>query len=216
MATTKERERIAKILIHGYARNEDIENPLDIPSDIIQIIFLFYYIKKFNFEYSTEHIELNQDENKITNISNSSLNTTVVGDWMDPFESNKNIHIIKVKIDALIQTALIGIVPDYDVDSALIWCNNAYVYAATGNVYANSTKLDGFESDGIHHGFSEGDTVIMTLNFELLSLCCHIISSSRENINEIIMKPGSIDKTKYKWAIGMYEDDSAITVIDIT
>ena len=47
-------------------------------------------------ERTAELLMFSFDGNKITNISNSSSNTTVVGDWMDRFESKKNFHKIKV------------------------------------------------------------------------------------------------------------------------
>ena len=214
MASTTLRRREAKdrMIIDGFVRDIGKDLDVDIPLDIIQMIFTFFFIKIFNFEYSTEEdggIEV--DENTITHTINSSLNTVVVGDWMDP--EIKSIHSIKMKVN-ITAAALIGIVPDgYKVDKAMIFCDDHYSYSEDGEVYNRTEKL---ALAGDHHGYSKGDELLLTLDFDTLSLSCQTVTNSGEVIKDILVPVGVIKKMKYKWAFGLYGKLASFTVIDIS
>ena len=138
MATLVEREKKSRVIVDGYTRNSCNVYIMDIPSDIIQIIFIFFYCKIFDFDFSKEHIQIK--ENTLTNISSSCLNTTVVGDWMMP--DSKKIHTMTVKVASLSIQSLIGIAStDYVVNGAFIFSQKAYSYSDFGSVFHDGREM---------------------------------------------------------------------------
>ena len=165
----------------------------DIPSDIVGLILSFYHIVLFAFEYHSNKIKL--EENKITNISGSSLQIVVVGDWIDP--EIKKIHTVKIKIIRQTGCIGIGIVPvGYRVDEALIYQQGGYNQFNTD--FKNNT-----------------DIFTATFDCNTLKLSYHLSLNDGEEKSGLFRK-GSVEKANYfKWAVTMYSKNDVCTIIEV-
>ena len=94
-----QRKQRYQLLIDEYSMTTCTKYDLDIPTEIIYIIFMFYSIKEFNIEYG-KRIKIKA--NMITNICDDYYiaykNITVTNDWMNPDSYTNHIHTIKIKI----------------------------------------------------------------------------------------------------------------------
>ena len=201
-------------LTNGYSTEICDQYDLNIPSEIIKLIFMFYYTNTFHFEYG-QHIKI--DDNIITNISDSwekCLNTTVIGQWMKPESQSMYIHVIKVKIikkKGWNCPVAIGIVKEgYDVNNAILGNESYWIGSGIRSYNKNKKELT---IDRIE----EGDIVSLTLDFKHLSLKYDIINDNKENRTKsgIAIKSGRIDKVKYKWAVWIDQKLDSCQIIDI-
>ena len=155
-------------------RNISDNDNLEIPSEIVSIIFMFYFIKLFNIEYGKE---IKVKENIIKNAYyygyNTYSNTTVIGDWMNPNSDNNNNHVYTIKVKIIKKSGLIiiGIVDQ------------------TYNLYKLTTQLQGYSFasngefqkmrhlKGLADKYKKGDIVSLTLDIKALSLSYSIIKN---------------------------------------
>ena len=206
MTSTTEREMRNDKIVNGFIMGECRMYKIHVPTDIIRLIFSFFYVRIFDFDYATEDYKV--DENTVTNISNSCLNLVAIGDLMDP--ALKQTHKIKIKIEKLSGSALLGLVPeDYDIHKAMVFTDDSYSYTERGAVYhcSNLTSMT--------IGFDEHYIVSLILDLNTLSLSCDTVTNSGEYQCDLLVKAGGIDKMKYKWAIALYEQDTSITILDL-
>ena len=203
-----QRKRQCTLITDRYVRQNAEKWDLDIPSDIVLIIFMFYYIKMFEIEYGNKII---REDNTITNIIDSYRNTSLIGDWMDPGADNNCIHTFKVKIVKNTGVIGIGIVkPGYNMEEAIIYLKG-YAYFNDGHYYKNGL------GSGKADDYSTGCIVSLTLNLNALSLSYDIID--KENVVEskkgVLYKSGKIDTCKYKWAVSIYQQHDCVEIIDV-
>lgn len=199
MASKSERERRNNLTVAGYVRMNYDDKEMDVPQDVVQMIFKFYHLIIYSFEYSLWHIKIK--ENTIINESDSELNTTVIGEWMDP-KLNK-LYNIKMIIDKQKRGCIgVGVIQHthYDLNNALISYNNFN--------YFDQSWIDGASLDG--------DTVSMVLDSNNLSLSYKVLKTNGQTISYMIVPPGALPgNVKYKWAVSIYRQGGCITVLDI-
>ena len=195
----------------GYVRNISDNFNLDIPSDIVSIIFMFYFMKLFNIEYGNR---IRVKENMIRNVNYRSLNcpylnTTVIGNWMNPNSDNHHTYTIKVKIRKKTGGMIIGIVAQrYDL-YGLIRNLQGYSFACNGTYYNRRTYK------GRTDKYDAGDIVSLTLNIKALSLSYSILKNEENAARTgILFKAGEIYETKYKWAVGIFLAGDSVEIID--
>ena len=200
------------IIQKSYVRQNANEWDLDIPSDIALTIFMFYYIKMFDIEYGKK---INRKDNTITNIDDSVWNpfgnTSVIGDWMDPDVDNNYIHTIKIKIIKKTDEIGIGIVKqEYDMEEVILF-NEGYAFFDNGTYYKTGLI------EGAVDGYSTGQIVLLKLNLKELSLSYEIIDdiNGTESKKGILYESGTIDKTKYKWAVSVCKPHDCVEIIDV-
>ena len=161
-----ERKQRYELMTCGYIRSKSKQYCLDIPSDIVSIIFMFYFIKVFNIEYGKR---IKCEDNFITNISDSMaacFNTTVIDGWMVPDSGGDFIFTLRVKIVKQTDTIVIGIVQQgYKLDDSLLVFHKSYGFANDGN-YFHSLSLKG-TADAYRANLIRG---LVSLNYRLVSL----------------------------------------------
>ena len=201
---SQEKKQKHKILVNGYTRSWCIDYNLKIAADIIQIIFMFFYIK-FDSEYLQQRVHIQHDI--ITNIDDELLyecNTTVIGDWMD----NNHKHVIKVKIlDA--KTIFIGIVGEgYKLTMPLLYQTASY-YLSNTDEAASDSEVSDQEMD---YNFVPGDIVSLVFSPDILWLSYVV---SKEDGTSICGNINRVKKGKYKWAITLFEKGGSCQIIDV-
>ena len=199
-----DRQERHQFTVSGYTRKLSEQHKINIPSEIVSIIFIFYYNRFFDFEYSKK---IQVKDNVITNIDDvySSLNTTVIGGWMDPDSDNKYMHTIRIKVINKDDQILIGITDAaYDLEDD-ITSNGGYFWGSLGIV----NKVRPVEA------YDVGDEVIMTLDLNELSISYKIIKQDRNESSGVLFGPQQIEKAKYKWAVSLDEHLDSCEIIDI-
>ena len=211
---SSERERKYQLITDAYTRKKCMEYQLGIPSEIVAIIFMFYFIKVFDIEYGEE---VQVQDNILTNIGTESpwgfalaLDTSVIGNWMVPESDNGHVYTIKVKIIRVQSEIGIGIVREgYTMSNCIVWPTH-YTYVNDGEYY------DGWSEKGTADKYGAGDIVSLTLNLQSSSLSYDIVNDTDDTSEHgILFKEGEIDKVKYKWAVGMYNEDDCVEIIDV-
>ena len=208
-----ERQKQYQLITDGYTRAKSKQYDIDIPSEIVTLIFTFYFIRIFHIEHGKK---IQVTDNVITNIDSTyaaCLNTSVIDEWMDPHSFNNNgyyIHTMKVKIIKQTGFIIVGIVDqNHDLNDAII-AQQGYSLVSDGGYY-KCTSLKG-NADG----YSTGDVVSLMLNIKALSLSYSIIKNGdTEEKKGLLFKAGEINKTKYKWAVGIYDKPDSVEIIDI-
>ena len=210
-----QREKTYQLITDGYMRDTCKEYNLDIPSEIVSIVFIFYFIKAFDIEYG-ELIKV--ENNKITNICDKPfgafMNTTVIGDWMhsDADADTDHVHTIKLKIINLSLAFSIGILLEgYNLEYPMTWlkgqtlCVSESLITYKMNVIA---KLDKYNT---------GDIISFTLNLKLLSLSYSICNEADivPKQEGILLTAGTISKAKYKWAVLLDHQGDCVEIIDV-
>ena len=196
----------------GYMKNISKKYNLDIPSEIVSLIFMFYFIKAFNIEHGGK---IKIEHNVITNIDETFLAfiyTTVIVQCMIPDGDINHIHSIKVRIIKLSSNIQIGIVPNgYALENAIA-TNKGYSFKRDGicvHRYYIQRMVDEYIT---------GDIVSLTLNLKEMSLSYKIINrKNKDNVTKegIVFEAGEIDKTEYKWAIVIDRKDDCVEIIDV-
>ena len=200
-----DREKKQRFVVSGYIRKISDQYKIDMPSEIVSIIFIFYYIKFFTFEHS-EKIQVKN--NIIRNINDDEdsydfLNTTVIGDWMDSDSEYKHIHTIRLKIIRMVEMIIVGIVGEfYDVEDDME--SGRFAWESTGRV-----RDDHVDSYGVR------DEIFMILNFKELSLSYKIIKPDNTELNGVLFGSQQIDKDKYKWAVSTDDRSDCVEILDI-
>ena len=204
----------------GYLRMHAVKYNLELPSDIITIIFTFFYIVHFHFEHG-KRVQIKG--NTITNIDTSQYavicNTTVIDDWMDPDSDDSHIHTIRVKFikgqERKASIIAIGIVHDkYYVDRGLFNQKNAYWINSSGQCKGRINGKFNRYRESFTERFGDGDILSLTLDVKALSLSFEI-DKGKYMIKNTLFKAGTIIKTKYKWAISVFYKDDACEILDI-
>ena len=206
-------ERVNKYqwIVSGYIRQISKRCLLDIPSEIISIIFMFYYIKLFDFECGQD-IEV--EDNVIRNLDKTwwaSLNTTVIGDWMDLSSNDIHSYTIKMKMINISKEITIGIVQEgYHLNSTIADCEGTYCWSSNGYVIYNYGSTPSAEP------YTTGDEVCMTLDVKELSLWYKIVNSDN-NISTgfLFVGPHKVDKEKYKWGISLDTNQDSCEILNI-
>ena len=131
-----EREKKYQLITYGHIRNVCKAYDLNVPTEIVSIIFMFYFMKIFNIEHG-QNIKV--EENTITNIQENAffglLNTTVIDDWMDP--NLNHIHTIKIKMVKQSGFITMGIVEQgYDVETS-VECKFRHSIVSEYSKYSN-------------------------------------------------------------------------------
>ena len=207
---SKQRKRKFQMITDGYIKNASKNYDLDIPSEIMSLIFMFHFIKEFIIEYGKK---IQIEDNVITNIDMSSdqhSNTTIIDDWMDPDSDIDHIHTIKVKILRRTDSILIGIVyRGYKLEDTII-SSEGYCFSSDGLCY------HGISCRKKDDTYSTGDIVSLTFNVKSLLLSYKIAKKEDNEIKGgIVFDSSRIYKTKYKWAIGIFEHNDSVEIIDI-
>ena len=208
---SKDRQRKQKLMVDGYSRDKCKECGLDMPSDIVSIIFLFYFIERFDIEYG-KRVTVKKN---IIKSNCSDFNTTVIGDWMDPAADDKQHHKITLKVIKRGGVMIIGIVEDgYDLDG--VFTNSSgysFMAGSSGYRYLKETP----EWEPVADNYENQDVVTLTLNFKSLSLAYDIIKST-ENAPQsgILYKAEEIRNTRYKWAVAIFQMSDSIEILDIS
>ena len=215
-----EREKKYRLISDGYTRKISKKYQLDVPSEIISIIFMFYFIKIFNIKHGSR---IKVEGNIITNISDdkymASLNTTVIEEWMDCNSYTSNIHTIKIKTIKPPLRIFIGIVSvPYNLEWSMIvkykgHDQYAFAFYRYGSTYYGTIA----RTNGNKITLNEKDTVSLTLNLKLLSLSYSIFSDGHNVPKKqgILLKAGEIRKAKYKWAVKLDRTGDSVEVIDV-
>ena len=211
-----ESEKKCELTIDGYIRRGTNEYDINMPSEIVSIIFMFYFIKEFNIEYG-KGIEVK--ENKITNIGDDPrpefMNTTVIGDWMDPLNYGRNhIHTIKIKtIKHFADQIAIGIVEkEYNLKDSMDVCKGyAFCLWDDGEILYNAMEI------ATVNDYSIGDIVCLTLNLKSLSLSYSIFKSGDIESKQqgILLKAGEVSEKKYKWGVGIDTKGDCVEIMDV-
>ena len=168
---------------------------MKIPTEIISVIFMFYFIKQFNIEYGQK---IQVEGNTLTNITYSYLNTSVIDDWMDPYFEINHIHTIKIKIIKHLRSKMvIGMVgPRYNLNTPISYSNLYYFNIfKDGGLYRNGIQIAKVND------YSAGYLVALTLNLKLLCLSYSIYKNDNEVEPEkkgFLLNEGQITKDKYK------------------
>ena len=206
-----ERKKKCQILIDGYIKNASKKYDLVMPSEIVTLIFMFHFIKVFDIEHGKK---IKSEDNIIANIDESSyafMNVSVIDEWMVPDCDSGHIHTIKVKIIKLVGCILIGIVPEpYRLDNSILACKG-YCIISDGGCYHAFTR-----EETIIEEYSTGDVVSLTFDLKSLSLSYQITKNTDGKTKTgIVFGSEKINKTKYKWAIGLFQCNDSVEIIDI-
>ena len=193
--TQREGTQRDEVMLKGYIRNEYESDK--IPSEVIQLLLLFYHIELFRFEYNVNKIKLNQ--NTITSKSNSSLHMITVGDWI--FPEMKKIHTISMKI--IRQRDFIGI----GIVSVGYCINDALVYSKDGLCYFNDLLGDQRKLPPI-------DTFKGVLDCNNASLTFDVDMTDGRN-SKAVMDIIQFKEAKYKWAVAIYKRDDCCTILEV-
>ena len=202
---SKKRQKRNEFIVSGYTRYSTKKYAIDISSEIMSIIFMFYYIEFFDFEYGKKiKVKGNIITNNSTSYWTAFLNTTFIGCWMDPNSENQQIHTIRIKVIKMRQRMLIGIVcrENYKVDEDIIG-NLGYNWRSNGFVNCNHSVDE----------YGAGDEVIITLDLRDLSLCYKVIKKNNEELSGVLRH--RIKRAKYKWAVSMDDLLDCFEVIDM-
>ena len=211
-----EREKKYHLITDQYAMKICKQYDLNMPAEIIAIIFMFYFIKEINIEHGDR---IKVEGNKVTNINynqwTACLNKSVIDDWMDPYFDINHIHTIKIKIiKHLSSEMVIGIVgPGYNLNTPISYSNLYKLrWFKDGEFYRNSIQIAKVDD------YSAGWIIALTLNLELLSLSYSIYGNNEDNKPQkegILISKGQITKGKYKWAVEIDGKDDCVEIIDI-
>ena len=212
---SSKKEKICQLMIVGYSRSISSTYGLIIPSEIVSIIFMFYFIKPFNIKYGTQ---IKVEGNTITNICNQKLftykNTTVINDWMDPDSYTNPIHTIKMGIIKQFSGAIIIVIVEQDYDSQLSMNfikGYAFSFYRHGEIYYSWHQVAQLDD------YNVGDIISLTLNLKLLSLSYNIFNDGDIEFKEegVLLPAGAIPKTKYKWAVGINTKGDCVEIVDV-
>ena len=205
---SSEREKKCQQLVDGYIRNLCKEYELDIPSEIVSFIFMFYFIKLFNIQHGCK---IKVEDNTIINIAdgwNAWLNTTVIGEFMNAHSDD--IHTIKLQIMKQTASMAIGIFHGAYFVEQPIKTSQGVAYFNNGKIY-HDLIFDTADEYGT------GDIVSVTVNFKSLCLSYSVIKKNQtEEKKEILLDVGEIAADyKYQWAVQIDTKDDCIQIIDI-
>lgn len=209
MTSLKDREKRNKFCVNGFTRMQCKSFEIEIPDDIIQLIFIFYHIIIFDYQHPN-HIGVKK--NTIKNETGSCLHTIAIGDTMDP-QQNK-VYKMTIKIERKTGYIGIGIIEskDLNVTKAFINVRGSYSYFNTGMVYNAGMVLNiGKKIDE----YVKDDMITLILNTSKMSLLYEKIGKDGEQQSGVVVKSGGIKKVKYKWATAIYNKLDSLTVIDI-
>ena len=103
------REKKQRFVVSGYTREVSGQYKINMPSDIVSIIFTLYYIKFLSFEHSKKIGVKDNIDTDVTNEGHDHFNTTVIGDWMDLHSEHQYIHTMRLKIIEMMDAIQIGI-----------------------------------------------------------------------------------------------------------
>ena len=219
-----ERKRKYQLITEGYIKSLSGEYNLDIPSEIVSIIFIFHFIQIFNIRHGKK---ISADNNIITNIAQEEDDESwltqrnnkkaVIGQWMRVNSDFPNTHTIKLKIVKDTGGIGIGIVsPGYKLESPL----RSYHFRSHGAVHHNQGKR--IIDKRVKDTFSTGDIVTLTLNSNPISLSYSIIKTGdKEPARLDVPKKGilfekfGLSEYTFKWAVEIDERGDCVEIIDI-
>ena len=211
------RQQKYQLICDGYTRNASTKNNLDIPSEITTLIFMFYFITTFDIEHAKL---IKVENNKITNIHDRSdrgfgafMNTAVIDDWMHSNSDTDHIHTIILKIIKHSLGLGIGIVEEgYNFEYPLAFSEGiAFYFFNDGIIRYKMNEIAKIDE------YKMGDVVSLTLNLKSLSISYSIFNDGDIKPRQIgiLLKPGEIPKTKYKWGIELDSSGDCVEIIDL-